>query len=195
MSSPRDIHSHYHYVQYKISVYNYCAFRAAVAVAQPPLHSQNRLRHSECELLEGAGFEFDWDDPRRPRPGPGGAPRHPASARVRLVQRDRLDDAPHLLAPPRSEPLPLTVDRLDPRPRDRLGARLAHGQFGAESFRSRSGRAPGTDRCSRATDRARLPSSPLRAARARWRSRSAIRRRRCSAPRRAACGPRTAASR
>lgn len=68
ISSRIDMQDHYHYVQPSISVYNYLRFPDwQWRWLNPPLHSQNRLRHSQyVQLFEQAGFEIAWNDPATP---------------------------------------------------------------------------------------------------------------------------------
>lgn len=67
ISSKIDMQDHYHYVQSTLSVYNYLRYPEwRWRWLNPPLHSQNRLRHSQyVELFEQAGFEIVSDDPAR----------------------------------------------------------------------------------------------------------------------------------
>ncbi len=110
ISSRIDMQDHYHYVQSSISVYNYLRFPGwQWRWLNPPLHSQNRLRHSEyVELFEGAGFDIDWDDPATPTTADlvelRGIPLAPEFERFSVIDLGMRH--PHLLAPPRSEPLP-----------------------------------------------------------------------------------------
>jgi Methyltransferase domain len=68
ISSRIDMQDHYHYVQPSISVYNYLRFPGwQWRWLNPPLHSQNRLRHSQyVQLFEQSGFEIAWNDPATP---------------------------------------------------------------------------------------------------------------------------------
>jgi hypothetical protein len=108
ISSRIDMQDHYHYVQPSISVYNYLRFPGwQWRWLNPPLHSQNRLRHSQyVELFEGAGLDIAWDDPATPTIADlvelRGIPLAPEFERFSVI--DLGTKHTHLLARPRSHP-------------------------------------------------------------------------------------------